>query len=149
MVAERSDATVPTTEVGLVDLLTRIQRFLARDLGTLLEEEGTSVDQWRVLRALDAAEGISMGELAVALEIPHPTVTRLVDSLVDSAHLYRVHSSEDRRRVSVHLSELGRQKLDRLEALARAHEQALAAKLGPDPVSDLSALLGTLWQCLR
>lgn len=149
MVVEPKDTTLPATGIGLVDLLTRTQRALARDLGTVLEEEGTSVDQWRVLRALDTAEGVSMGELATAVEIPHPTLTRLVDSLVDSAYLYRSHSREDRRRVSVHVSELGRQKLDRLEALAHAHEQALAARLGTDTVGDLSALLRSLWQRLR
>ncbi|WP_018683774.1 MarR family winged helix-turn-helix transcriptional regulator [Actinokineospora enzanensis] len=124
----------------LVDLLTRAQRALARDLGTALEEERASVEQWRVLRAL-AVEGRSMGELAVAVEIPHPTLTRLVDALVDSALLYRSQSPEDRRRVSVHISELGRDKLDRLEALAAAHEHALADRLGPEAVAGLSDLL--------
>lgn len=147
--AEANDTTPPATDIGLVDLLTRTQRVLARSLGAVLDEEGVSVDQWRVLRTLDAAGGVSMGELAVAVEIPHPTLTRLVDSLVDSAYLYRSHSREDRRRVSVHVSELGRRKLDRLEALARAHEQALAARLGPGTVGDLSALLRSLSDRLR
>ncbi|TDD83608.1 MarR family transcriptional regulator [Actinomadura darangshiensis] len=133
----------------LVDLLTRTQRALARDLGRVLEEEGTSVEQWRVLRALAEAGDISMGELAATVEIPHPTLTRLVDSLVDSAYLYRSQSARDRRRVSVHVSDLGRAKLERLEALARAHEQALAARHDPDTIRDLSALLDRLWKGLR
>ncbi len=147
--AEPNDTAVPATDVGLVDLLTRAQRALARDLGAVFDEEGMSVDQWRVLRALGTAGGASMGELAVAVEIPHPTLTRLVDSLVDSAYLYRSHSRADRRRVSVHVSELGRRKLDRLEALARAHEQAIAARLGPGALGDLSALLRSLRERLR
>ncbi|RLK54900.1 MarR family winged helix-turn-helix transcriptional regulator [Actinokineospora cianjurensis] len=129
----------------LVDLLTRAQRALARDLGAVLEEESTTVDQWRVLRALAAApDGRSMGELAVTVEIPHPTLTRLVDALVDSAYLYRTQSPEDRRRVSVHISELGRTKLDRLEALATTHEKSLVDRLSEDTVTALSALLRDL-----
>lgn len=127
----------------LVDLLTRAQRALARDLGTVLEDEGCTVDQWRVLRAL-AAEERSMGELAAALEVPHPTLTRVVDALVDSALLYRSQSEEDRRRVSVHVSPLGRAKLDRLEALAAAHERALAGRVGPETVTRLTDLLRDL-----
>lgn len=142
MVAERHDTTLHETE--LVDLLTRAQRALARELGGILEEEGTSVEQWRVLRALDRADDISMGELAITVEIPHPTLTRLVDSLVDSAYLYRSHSARDRRRVSVHVSDLGRAKLNRLESLARAHERTLAARHGPDTIRNLSALLSRL-----
>ncbi|MBM7773102.1 DNA-binding MarR family transcriptional regulator [Actinokineospora baliensis] len=140
MAAQR-DTQVP----DLVDLLTRAQRALARDLGTVLEEEATTVDQWRVLRALStAADGWSMGELAITVEIPHPTLTRLVDALVDSALTYRTQSPEDRRRVSVHISELGRAKLDRLEALAAAHERTLVDRLSADTVTTLSALLRDL-----
>ncbi len=118
------------TRTELVDLLTRTQRALARDLGAALEEEGATVEQWRVLRALSTADDVSMGELAAIVEIPHPTLTRLVDALVDSAYLYRSHSSRDRRRVSVHVSDLGRDKLKRLDALAEAHEQSLIATHG-------------------
>ncbi|PPK62563.1 DNA-binding MarR family transcriptional regulator [Actinokineospora auranticolor] len=139
--AGQRDTRVP----DLVDLLTRAQRALARDLGTRLEEEGASVDQWRVLRALvTAPDGRSMGELAVAVEIPHPTLTRLVDGLVDAALLFRGHSPQDRRRVSVHISELGRTKLDRLEALAAAHEHSVAERLSHQAVDELSALLRSL-----
>lgn len=145
---ERQDAT-PAVGTDLVDLLTRTQRALTRDLGAVLEEEGTSVEQWRVLRALAGAGDLSMGELAIIVEIPHPTLTRLVDSLVDSAYLYRSHSARDRRRVSVHVSDLGRDKLERLEALARAHERGLAARHGEDTVQALSALLSHLWTGLR
>ncbi|UVS78570.1 MarR family winged helix-turn-helix transcriptional regulator [Actinokineospora sp. UTMC 2448] len=127
----------------LVDLLTRAQRALVRDLGTVLEEEGFTVDQWRVLRAL-AAQERSMGELAAAVEIPHPTLTRMVDALVDSALLYRSQSEEDRRRVSVHVSALGRAKLDRLESLTAAHERTLAARVGTDTVTQLTHLLRDL-----
>ncbi|MGH3239741.1 MAG: MarR family winged helix-turn-helix transcriptional regulator [Spirillospora sp.] len=144
--AERHDSTLDrTASTELVDLLTRTQRALARDLSGFLEEEGTSVEQWRVLRALAGADDISMGELAVVVEIPHPTLTRIVDTLADSAYLYRSQSSRDRRRVSVHVSDRGRAKLARLESLARAHEQTLTAKHGPDTIEPLTALLTRLW----
>ncbi|MHB1614154.1 MAG: MarR family transcriptional regulator, partial [Actinomycetes bacterium] len=110
---------------------------LARDLSAVLQEEDATVDQWRVLRTLDVDQGRSMGEIAAALEIPHPTLTRLVDTLVDSSHLYRTQSSEDRRRVSVHLSSRGRKLLDRLDALATVHETSIRIRCGDRAVQDL------------
>ncbi|NDU71877.1 MarR family transcriptional regulator [Actinomadura sp. DSM 109109] len=107
-----------------------------------------AAQQWRVPRALAEADDVSMGELALIVEIPHPTLTRLVDGLADSAYLYRSQSGRDRRRVSVHVSDLGRAKLERLEALARAHERALAERYG-DTVRNLSALLSDLWKGIR
>ena len=85
-----------------------------------------------------------MGEISAALEIPQPTLTRVVDSLVDSALLYRTQSAEDRRKVSVHLSTLGRPKLVRLDALAATHEQSLAALLGEQMLDRLVLGLQTL-----
>ncbi|MFG1856191.1 MarR family winged helix-turn-helix transcriptional regulator [Actinomadura geliboluensis] len=146
MVERRDTVERRNTRTDLVDLLTRAQRALTRDLGAVLDEEGTTVEQWRVLRALAGADDVSMGELAAVVEIPHPTLTRLVDSLVDSAYLYRSHSARDRRRVSVHVSDLGLAKLARLEALAEAHERSLT---DAETVQTLSTLLTDLWTDLR
>lgn len=128
----------------LVDALTSVQRMLARDLATRFEDERSTLEQWRVMRALADAPGLSMGEIAAALEIPQPTLTRVVDSLVDSALLYRTQSAEDRRKVSVHLSTLGRPKLARLDALAAAHERSLAALFGEQMLDRLVLSLQTL-----
>jgi DNA-binding MarR family transcriptional regulator len=138
------ETSAPVKSAELVDLLTWAQRTLTRGLGTLFDEEGATIDQWRLLRSLNTTDGRPMGELATSLEIPHPTLTRLVDGLVDSAHLYRTQSSEDRRRVSVHLSTRGRHLLDRLEALASAHENALTHRLGPDVIHGLVGSLTTV-----
>ena len=128
----------------LVDALTSVQRMLARDLATRFEDERSTLEQWRVMRALADAPGLSMGEIAAALEIPQPTLTRVVDSLVDSALLYRTQSAEDRRKVSVHLSTLGRPKLARLDAIAAAHERSLAALFGEQMLDRLVLSLQTL-----
>lgn len=128
----------------LVDTLTSVQRMLARDLAIRFEDEASSLEQWRVLRALANAPGLSMGEIAAILEIPQPTLTRIVDSLVDSAQVYRTHSAEDRRKVSVHLSTIGRQKFLRLDALAAAHERSLAALFGHQMLDRLVLILETM-----
>lgn len=116
--------TMPTT-TSLVETLVLAQRRAVRGLAARLADDGSTLDQWRVLRALDDGEGHLMGELADSLQIAQPTLTRVVEGLVDSALAYRRPSLEDRRRVAVHLSRQGRARLARLDAIVRAHEDAL------------------------
>jgi DNA-binding MarR family transcriptional regulator len=112
----------------LVDTLSVALRILSRPLQESLErEENVSLDQWRTLRALSGLEGRTMGELSDRLQIPAPSVTRIVDGLVDRALVFRHASRTDRRRVEVLLSEAGSALLARLEDIALAHESQYAA----------------------
>ena len=111
----------------MVELVTLLQRRLARGLSAALAEEHTSLDQWRVMRAVADGRGHLMGELAGRLLIAHPTLTRIVDGLVDGSVLYRRQSTLDRRRVAVHLSRRGHERLARLDALVAGYEVTLSA----------------------
>jgi DNA-binding MarR family transcriptional regulator len=139
--AETSPARVSD---HLVELLTVTQRRVARGVAAVLAEDGATLDGYRLLRSLAGAPGRSMGELVAALHLPAPTLTRLVDAAVDAALAYRLPDPEDGRKVVVHLSEPGRTRLSRLEALVAAHESALAASLGGDRVAALLRALADL-----
>lgn len=129
---------------GLVELLTVTQRRVAGGVAAVLAEDGATLDGYRLLRSLAGAGGRAMGELVAALHLPAPTLTRLVDAAVDAALVYRLPDPDDGRKVVVHLSESGRVRLARLEALVAAHESALAATLGGDRVAALVRALGDL-----
>lgn len=131
-------------EVRVVDVLTRIQRQWWRELSERLAEEGVGVEQWRVLRALGAADGLSMGELAEQVQVPAPSLTRLVDGLVDQAQVHRRQSAQDRRRIDVHLSAGGQVLLSLLEAIATAHEQAIEQTLQGGTLPALRHMLNEL-----
>jgi DNA-binding MarR family transcriptional regulator len=128
----------------LVELLTVTQRRVARGAAAVLAEDGATLDGYRLLRSLAGATGRSMGELVSALHLPAPTLTRLVDGAVDAALAYRLPDPDDGRKVVVHLSELGRTRLTRLEALVAAHESALASALGGDRIAALVRALSDL-----
>jgi DNA-binding MarR family transcriptional regulator len=127
----------------LVELLTVTHRRLARGVGAVLAEDGATLDGYRLLRAL-AGGGRSMGELVAVLHLPAPTLTRLVESAVDATLAYRLPDPDDGRKVVVHLSDVGRTRLTRLEALVRAHEAALAESLGGGRVEALVRALTDL-----
>ena len=128
----------------LVDLLSVAQRLLSRDLGERLADEGVTVDQWRTLRAISEQDGISMGDLAERLQMPAPSATRVVDSLVDSAFVFRRPAAEDRRRVDVHLSNRGAELLRHTEAIAELQDQAVERRIGQQKVEVLTGLLKTI-----
>ena len=128
---------------SLVETLILAQRRAVQGLAARLADDGCTLDQWRVLRALGDGEGHLMGELADALQIAQPTLTRVVESMVDAAWIYRRPSDEDRRRVAVHLSRQGRVRLSRLDAIVKAHEDALLASPDWDEVQTrISGLAG-------
>ena len=140
-------ATSPVTAppgASLVELLTVTQRRVARGVSAVLAEDGATLDAYRVLRCLAAGPGRSMTELGAALSLPAPTLTRLVDGLVDAAEVYRLPDPDDGRRVRVHLSARGRTRLVRLEGLVQAHEAALASAWGPERVDALTRALAAL-----
>jgi DNA-binding MarR family transcriptional regulator len=147
MVSRRSAAAEQSPDRvsdDLVELLTLTQRRVAGAVGTVLAEDGATLDGYRLLRALAGANGRSMGELVTALHLPAPTLTRLVDAAVDAALAYRLPHPGDGRKVVVHLSDAGRTRLSRLEALVRAQESALAQALGADRVDALLRALTDL-----
>jgi MarR family transcriptional regulator, organic hydroperoxide resistance regulator len=122
------------TETGLRAhlsyLLSEAERHLNRRLAAVLAAEGVSVEQWRILRALSDGHGHSMTDLAEAVLMPHPTLTKAVDRLVDDALVYRRQDNADRRRVAVYLSDLGHDLLGRLDRRAAEHHADVEAAFG-------------------
>lgn len=126
----RADGRTPAAPLGR--LLAQAERLLARQMEAALAEHGLTVDQWRVLDLLSDGEGLTMSEIVAAIVVPGPTLTKIVDRLVDATAVYRLVDARDRRRVLAFLSESGKE-LHRRSApgVAAAEENALAS-LGPD-----------------
>lgn len=73
----------------LMRLLTRAERLAARRLEAVLDEDGCSLDAWRVLVLLSDGEGHHMTAVAEAAFLPPATLTKLVDQLVDQNLVHR------------------------------------------------------------
>jgi DNA-binding MarR family transcriptional regulator len=123
----------PLTASELLVVAERLQRRLAAGLAVALADEGTTVDQWRTLELVDRLDGPTMGRLAEASGLPNATLSRVVDALEDSATLFRLPDPGDRRRLTVRLTDTGRDRLGRLRHLVAAWDAAVAGELGtPD-----------------
>lgn len=110
----------PRRPHDLVQLLTRAERLVARRLQTVLDEEGCSLDAWRVLALLSDGEGHRMSAVAEAAFLPPPTLTKLVDHLVDQNLVHRRVDPLDRRRILAHLTPRGRDHWRRVDRAVRA-----------------------------
>ena len=84
-----------TLRSHLAYLLAEAEQAVNRGLAESLGEEGVTVEQWRILRALSDGYGHSMGDLAAAVLMPHPTLTKAVDRLVERRAV--VYRRQDRR----------------------------------------------------
>lgn len=103
----------------------------------LIDADVNTLEGWRVLGALRSGDGSTMSEMSAAMAIPPPTLTRIVDKLVDGGFVLRRVDATDRRRVLIHLSARGKtkaRKLNKQETLVKA---ALVRELGEDTATHL------------
>ena len=82
-----------------------------------------------------------MGELAQAVLLNHPALTKNIDKLVNRGLVLRAADSVDSRKVVVYISDLGLETVARLKASVDAHHGAIEEALGPRKTQQLTRLL--------
>src|SRR4051794_41837960 len=82
----------------LAHALSRAERSVTRQLARAMEEEGCTVEDWRILLLLADGRGHTMTEVAEFALVPAPSVTRIVDRMVTHGLLHRTADPSDRRR---------------------------------------------------
>lgn len=105
----------------------------------------------RALRVLAELGPLTIGQLAGHTETTGPAVTQLVNGLVAAGYVTRTRSEDDRRSVSVAITDAGRARhQERQLVLADAFEQALgdldAAQL--QAAADVLRALATVYDRL-
>ncbi|MDO0917602.1 MarR family transcriptional regulator [Streptomyces sp. DT2A-34] len=135
----------PRRPQDLMQLLTRAERLAARRLQGVLDEDGCSLDAWRVLSLLSDGAGHHMSAVAEAAFLPPATLTKLVDQLVDQNLVYRRVDPLDRRRILAHLTPRGETYWRRLSHEVRAGRPVLSE--GDEEL--LRGLLGRLVDTLE
>lgn len=100
----------------MLHLLSRAERLAVRRVRSVLDEFDCSVEAWRVLDLLSDGQGHNMTALAEHAFLPAPSLTKLIDQLVDQNLVFRRVDPTDRRRVLAHLTPRG---AERWQLLAR------------------------------
>jgi len=125
-------------------LLARANRQVSQRLESILQSEGLTIEQFRVLDLLAEGEGYATGEVAQAVMLSLPSATRVLDKMVNGALIYRAPDARDRRKVLIFVSDRGLQVLDQLRANVRLHEREIAELFGGRETERLVSMLERL-----
>jgi DNA-binding MarR family transcriptional regulator len=94
----------------------------------------------RILGIL-ASSPTPMLQLAEAVLVEGPTLTKIIDRMVAESLVSRAPDPGDRRRVMIHMTDRGRMLHRRLSGITRKQQQALLARLDGDKAEQLQTLL--------
>lgn len=125
----------------LAHLIAGINRRLEAEIEERLRPEGVPIEQFRILRALSVRDGQAMGELAEAVLVDSPTLTKIIDRMVSSALVYRAPEPKDRRKVLIFLANKGKTLHVRLAGLVEAPDNGLIGRLDNTEAEVLTSLL--------
>ncbi|MHC1560797.1 MarR family winged helix-turn-helix transcriptional regulator [Actinomycetospora sp. C-140] len=92
-------------------LLSLVERTLTGRLEEALRSQGSSLDQWRILRLLADRGGCPMSTVADHVLLLAPKLSKLVDRMVAANLVLRRRDHTDRRRVLIVVSARGRRAL--------------------------------------
>jgi DNA-binding MarR family transcriptional regulator len=137
---EVGESRTASASLGL--LVGRVEHRMSRRVEAALG--GPTLEQWRVLDLLSDGEGHPMTEIATHAMVPPPTLTKIVDRLIESTLVYRRPDEADRRRILVFLSERGQEEHDTLAPRVALAEQDVVADLDQADLARLTDLLERL-----
>ncbi len=104
----------PVSLSELSPVLTQAARSLRTALSRNLSEAGLYAGQDGVILQLDAEPGLTPGQLAQRLGVKAPTMTRTIGRMESQGFLERRSDGSDARITKIHLSEAGRQSVERI-----------------------------------
>ncbi|MEV0642069.1 MarR family transcriptional regulator [Streptomyces sp. NPDC050619] len=128
----------------VLHLLTLAERLAVRRVQSVLDEFDCSIEAWRVLDLLSDGQGHNMTALADHAFLPAPSLTKLIDQLVDQNLVFRRVDPADRRRILAHLTPRGMARWQLLIREVRADWAELEPLLTDDDGERLDTLLDRL-----
>jgi MarR family transcriptional regulator, organic hydroperoxide resistance regulator len=144
----RPDGTDGESFLAAFDALAQAVR---RARGETAADGGLTLSQYGLLQGLSGRRTARMRDLADAAGVAPSTATRILDALERREIVRRTRSLEDRRSVTVSLTDRGRRALENQDAWMRGRQRAFYAtlpaverELAPDLLVRLAALIDEL-----
>jgi DNA-binding MarR family transcriptional regulator len=127
----------------LLYLLGRASAQASAQFHAVVKSRGISVLEWRVLGQLSSGPA-TVSLLAERALSQQPTLTKVLDRMVDDGLVLRLEDYADRRRVLLRLTDKGQRLAAELIPLAREHEARVLAGYAPREAAALKRALKTL-----
>ncbi|MFL5263866.1 MAG: MarR family winged helix-turn-helix transcriptional regulator [Anaeromyxobacteraceae bacterium] len=128
----------------LAFLLAQVGAHAAARFAERLAPLGLAPQHAGILRVLGQAAGQSQRALSERLGVLPSRLVALVDDLEARGLVERRDDADDRRSYALHLTPRGREALEEIGRVARAHGDALCAALTEPERAQLAALLGRI-----
>jgi DNA-binding MarR family transcriptional regulator len=125
-------------------LLAQASRLISGEFHLVVNANGFTVSEWRVLAALAGSEPISIGHIAQITTIKQSTVSRLLDRMEAAGYVERLNKDGDRRITLVTITPAGNRMVLRLIPLAREHEQRVLEPFGLQRAEELKSTLRSI-----
>ena len=137
-----------TLDQSLGWMLNSAARLAQRRFSMKLQPYGVTPPQWGVLVALWEQDGLPLSELAKRSYFDGPTMTGIVDRLESAGLVTRRRDSQDRRVISVYLTDAGRDLEKVLPPLADETNVEAVAGLTDEQLAQFSDMLRKVIQNL-
>ena len=128
----------------LEEIIAKLSAYMAR-----MEEEAKeqynfkelTLTQMNYLEMISELENPNLTELAIAMKLTKPTITVLVDKLIEKELVYKVQSDADRRSTHLHLTERGKLINQMHEYAHRRIAEQIEQKIDAEEMAQLILLL--------
>jgi DNA-binding MarR family transcriptional regulator len=131
----------PEEEYAFAHWIGRIRRALSREFEARVRNYEVTSPQFMVLRRLWNGDGILTSVLAAESGVDGATLTGVLDRLEARNRVRRERSTEDRRAVSIYLTDEGRALEDPLVKVVQELNRQALELLTPEEQSELVRLL--------
>lgn len=126
---------------SLHGLLYQANRQATSELRRVAGAKGIPVEFWRVLEVLADKQGRAMSALAEEAGLQISATSKLIDRMVDAALVQRSLDPADQRRVILHISDFGLEKVAALSTDMERHRRRIHQALNGSKEQQLRELL--------
>lgn len=121
-----------------------------RRVGAVYEREtGLGAGQWFALVTLQENDGMSQGEMSRFFGVDPARVSRVGRALEGEGLVRRERDAEDGRVVRLHLTQEGREVLEKRPVVEAAVEARIGRVMDEDEVEELGRMLGLLAKAME
>jgi DNA-binding MarR family transcriptional regulator len=125
-------------------LLAHASNLVSRQIDEIALIEQMSRNKCKVLLTLIDSDGVSLNELAELMIIKQPTLSRIIETMVEDGWLERTVVARDRRAVNIRLTKLGLSRAQPVLLHARKMDDIIKKNIGITASKHLKKLLGQL-----
>jgi MarR family transcriptional regulator, organic hydroperoxide resistance regulator len=129
----------PSQSIGY--LIRETTRLVLARLQVALAPHDVTLGQYFVLRELWQHEGLTQRELSDRIAIQEQSTVATIDAMEKRDLVVRVRSTQDRRKIHIHLTERGRSLREQLLGYAATVINGATADFEPAELETLRALL--------